>query len=70
MEAPVINRGGLQAVLERGSGAARHASRSVARPLARHGCRRVRRYAGGLADWAAAGEPRAGARRLTRQATP
>ncbi|MCC6626948.1 MAG: rhodanese-like domain-containing protein [Chloroflexi bacterium] len=36
-------------------------SRLVARRLAALGYRRVRRYAGGLQDWTAAGEPLAGA---------
>jgi len=36
-------------------------SLAVARLLARHGYSRVRHYAGGLIDWAAAGLPLAGA---------
>jgi rhodanese-related sulfurtransferase len=43
------------------AGAACQASRVVARRLAREGYRKVRRYAGGLADWAAAGLPLEGA---------
>jgi rhodanese-related sulfurtransferase len=44
------------------TGAACQASRVVARRLARQGYRKVRRYAGGLEDWAAAGYPLEGAR--------
>jgi rhodanese-related sulfurtransferase len=43
------------------TGGACQASRVVARQLARQGFR-VRRYAGGLADWSAAGEPVVGTR--------
>jgi rhodanese-related sulfurtransferase len=44
------------------AGAACQASRVVARRLARQGYAKVRRYAGGLEDWTAAGLPLAGAR--------
>lgn len=37
-----------------------HASIHASRLLIQHGYRRVRRYAGGLADWTAAGLPLAG----------